>query len=912
MSRKLLGRTLAALAVSVTSLACGGGGSTGTDAGTDPIDAHLPPFDGGTPVGFPVPIDLACVITLSPAQSVAEMAMTADGSIYVRGLLIGDGDLDPGPAEEPYVRPSVDRAQSFVARFEPDCTYAWTRVLDLALTLDSLDVDAAGTVVISGLANDDAAGGGVSVDFDPTPGNDRRSFAGGPFVSRFGPDGSYVSTVLPRICDPALDYCYSALRDRVMRPDGTLIISATGGLVHVGPDGTVGWPGMAPDAGVPISGNLELGPDGAIYVERPIGDLDWTGGFDSPAPACRAGDTTCPERRAITRVEPDGTYGGSVVQPPPVSFTVHDFAIDGDGDLQLVGIVHMGGGYVDLDFGPDYDLVGGWAHYGSTLAPDGALRWSTLYPTGQTTTATFDQPRDGTIAVDREGGIVYRLGRYAASLGTPTGVFFADDNQYDTFLDVETTEGRPLWSVTLAAPALYSNIGDIAFEAGSNGRFAVVLGGSDLDITEGTRMRDGDGVTIAVYEPERCTDGETRPTLCVAGGSSILTCAGGRWGPTECTESWPDIHVCTRSCAEQSITGVACGTHDDGCGGMVSCGTCPAPMVCGGAGRTCIGPTSSGPIATGLNHPEYQMALDATHVYFVEGGDLPPIGMLHGEVTIMRVPRDGSAPPTTIATAGPNVRFDVSPTHLYMIDPAAGTFSRAPNDGSGPVETIATGLRNAGDVVADGDTFVYYTTELESEPTHPRWLYAYDQQTTFLARVEGLSFQPSSLRADATNIYVSAVPAPPDTVWYSWPRGELGLPRPELLVGTRMALVAIDPVGRMVYGTVPFDNGLYRQAFGSGGGAHVLVHTYADPVERPAQRGVVDGTGVWWAEEGEWTARTWSGRVRYADLTTGESRIAYTGLNHVAAIAGDAAGLYAAVRGDLSVSTDQGQIVRIW
>jgi hypothetical protein len=61
------------------------------------------------------------------------------------------------------------------------------------------------------------------------------------------------------------------------------------------------------------------------------------------------------------------------------------------------------------------------------------------------------------------------------------------------------------------------------------------------------------------------------------------TCGGGGvFG--QC--GYPDAGSCIpRTCAEQ---GYGCGEQGDGCGGILQCGTCTLPQICGGGGQPSV------------------------------------------------------------------------------------------------------------------------------------------------------------------------------------------------------------------------------------------------------------------------------------------------------------------------------------
>jgi hypothetical protein len=842
-------------------IGCGSPGPMGSDAGSIGSDAYAALPDASLPVATTAPVDLHCSIVYPTLREISEVIIDSDGGIVVLGSLEEDADLDPGPGEEPFALRTLGASESFVARFDADCVYQWTRVFDAQTSISHLDVTASGEIVLSGGAA--RSGASTSIDFDPGPGSDLRTDVQFPFVTRLGRDGRYGGTsgreCLEHSCPSPPSGDAQAL---AVTPDGTAFVATRSDLARWAPDGANGWPSLAPDAGVPVAGPVSVAPDGSLWVAHTLtGDLDWGAGIDAPAGVCRAGDTTCPEREVVRHVAPDGSYAGALAASQFMWPGAPLF--DADGNLYFVGLFQDGAGG---SVAPDFDFLAGvdrrtgdlggdnFEVFTMRVAPDGTLGWvAPIVGSGDSSGAT-GAIRLSDSALDRDEGVLYAVGTISGSVYELP----ARTSNSGTWILAQGLDGSVLW-------ASYGDGMAIQHVAARAGRVAIagVIFGSDVDIDftpEGEQRvtaADRPQIGLGVYTRETCTDGEIRPGLCP------VTCSGGRYGVPECAPDLVERHRFCSGCAGLPADGVPCGMHTDVCGMSFSCGGCSGALICGGTEHACQAAATPTTLASGLDHPEHQMALDATHVYFVVAGDLPEIGSLPGDVTVMRVPRDGSAAPTTLTTSGRNVMLEVSPTYLYLIDPEAGTFSRMPKDGSGPVETITTDLFQPSRPVADGANYVYYTAARASSPIHIFELRQYDPLSGFTGVADTMGDRVTAALVD--DAYVWAV-SEHFAGMYRWPRGEVSLPVLELVPSPPSSVTS----------------------------------WYAPGL------GYFDGTGAWTVEPGERSRRTWTGGVLY------DGTLASTGLNHVAGLVGDPTGLFAAVRGDLSVSTDAGAIVRIW
>lgn len=905
--------------VAFTLIACSSGpGPAGNDGGvTD--DVYTPPWDGGSAYHAPAPVDLDCVATFSrETRLIAGVHLDPMGGIVVYGTLLADQDLDPGPALEPFVLTTLGHSESFVARFDSSCAYQWTRVLDAQLEATDVAVAETGEVVIAG------RGEAGSIDFDPTDGADRRSDLDYPFVTRLRLDGSYIGTAgqdcFAGICTvggaepPSIAVGEHAL---AVAADGTAYVSDRQ-LFRFAPDGTEGWPAIAPDAGVPVGGTISVAPNGDVWASEtlPVGDVDYGPGTDRVASICRAGDTTCADRQVLVRVHPDGTYGGSIATTFGFLSLPAPLFDDGTPDPFLAGIFFPGS-LPDLDPGPGVDrrmpVSMEAVLYAQRLRLDGSEVWASVEAGSGDSTGGTPQVHLNEFALDRSEDLLYRVGTHGGLfIGLPI-----EQASGGGWILAQTLDGRYAWG----APSIGMGLDHVDARGGDLVVVGVVDDASDLDFTWDGRFPLTPAPTeatwaIALYHLERCTDGATMPAGCPDGSIGALSCSGGRWGTLQGCAAPSEVLGSRRQCLgceDLNANGIACGTHDDGCGATLSCGTCPAPMVCGGTNRTCVGPSGSTvTLAEMLNHPIDALELDATHAYVLLANDYPPVdsGASSGPQSIVRVPLDGTGTVTTLFTGGPTLRFAVGATHVYVLDTAAGTASRVPKDGSGAPEVLASGLTNLGSIVADGSLYVYYTTELAAEPAHPRWLYQYDQGTQTLARADSLPFEPVSFMQDTTHLYVSESISGGRS-WYRWTRGEVGIPSPIFTISTQDTIVAFDTASGVAYEADRNDGTLYRRPFLSGPTGRPSVMNYADLAMLPSP-GIFDGNDLWWLEGGERSTSTWLGLVRHVDLTTGESVVAFSGLNHASAMARDASGFYVATEGDLTAHGTNGAIARIW
>ena len=128
-------------------------------------------------------------------------AVDASGNVYVTGYFQGTVDFDPGPGTEDS-HTSAGRYDIFLTKINSDGTYGWTKTMGGAIDDSGVEatVDGSGNVYVTGYFVG-------TVDFDPGPGTDNHTSAGGYdiFLTKFimespaggggGGGGCFIATV---------------------------------------------------------------------------------------------------------------------------------------------------------------------------------------------------------------------------------------------------------------------------------------------------------------------------------------------------------------------------------------------------------------------------------------------------------------------------------------------------------------------------------------------------------------------------------------------------------------------------------------------------------------------------------------------------------------------------------------------
>jgi hypothetical protein len=167
----------------------GGTADDGSHAGSDSIN-DVDRIDAGADTCSGGACELRYIRTVSQSGISTDgninVALAADGSVYLAGMFTGTVDFDPGPGVDTIT--SRGETDVFVEKFNPDGSHAWVRsvggesfdfVSDLALAPD-------GSVTI-------AAGFQGTVDLDPGPGIEMHTAASqDAFALKLAPDGSFA------------------------------------------------------------------------------------------------------------------------------------------------------------------------------------------------------------------------------------------------------------------------------------------------------------------------------------------------------------------------------------------------------------------------------------------------------------------------------------------------------------------------------------------------------------------------------------------------------------------------------------------------------------------------------------------------------------------------------------------------
>ncbi|MBN2353694.1 MAG: SBBP repeat-containing protein [Spirochaetales bacterium] len=186
------------------------------------------------------------------SNSGADAAVDAAGNVYLTGSFEGTVDFNPDSGTDN--KASTGSRDAFLTRINANGTYAWTKTFG-GTSYDSgtgVATDAAGNIYVTGTFPGTA-------DFDPGPGTDNRSSAGGYdiFLTRINADGSYAWTMIfggagddysqKVACDADGNvHLAGGFRETVDFDPGPGIddkISASynGFLTRINADGTYGW-----------------------------------------------------------------------------------------------------------------------------------------------------------------------------------------------------------------------------------------------------------------------------------------------------------------------------------------------------------------------------------------------------------------------------------------------------------------------------------------------------------------------------------------------------------------------------------------------------------------------------------------------------------------------------------------------
>lgn len=321
------------------------------------------------------------------------IVVKASGEVLVVGNFTGSADFDPSDGVD--VRMAQGRWNSFIWRFDAEGGYLGTTVFGATLPVSrfgtmvyAAHLDAEGSLVIAG--NYDG-----NTDFDPGPSLDWRSSTSTPdvFVSKYAADGSYLWTQTFGYIgfDSAFRVEVDSANDIVLAGsfrntvdfdpgDGVDLHTATiPGATFVSKyhsDGTYAWTrtyqmdvvGVHTPLAVDGERNIWLAGGYVIAYSDWI-DFDPTEGTDIHA--------SKPET-FVTKLEADGSYGGTFFLSSTDRCTAHSIVADDLGGLLLGGLFS---GTVDFDAGP------GIASHSAPQAAfliryltDGTFNWARTWP----------------------------------------------------------------------------------------------------------------------------------------------------------------------------------------------------------------------------------------------------------------------------------------------------------------------------------------------------------------------------------------------------------------------------------------------------------------------------------------------------------------------------------------------------
>ncbi|MHC4521514.1 MAG: FG-GAP-like repeat-containing protein, partial [Planctomycetota bacterium] len=220
------------------------------------------------------------------------VATDASGAIFITGEFSDTVDLDPGPGVDPHT--SAGGKDIFMTKLNPDGSYGWTKSFGGANGDGpySILVDGAGQIYMAGKFQ-------ATVDFDPGPGSENHTSAGGSdaFLTAFQSNGTHRWTIVFGSADDdmayrlALDpasnilvvgeFCGTIDFDPGAGTDNHTSAGLNDAFVSsFCPDASYRWTNTAGGTGADATGGLAVDPLGNVYMTGYFSD---TADFD-PGP----------------------------------------------------------------------------------------------------------------------------------------------------------------------------------------------------------------------------------------------------------------------------------------------------------------------------------------------------------------------------------------------------------------------------------------------------------------------------------------------------------------------------------------------------------------------------------------------------------------------------------------------------
>lgn len=333
-----------------------------------------------------------------------DVALDADGHVYVVGIFEGTVDLDPGPGVSTLT--SAGGSDVFVSKFDTSGTLLWAKAFG-----GIHDDGSAATVAVDDAGNVYITGGFMgTADFDPGPGSSTLTAATTAqtdiFISKLDPNGNFV-WVKGIVGGTWWDNSY----DIAIDPSGNVVV--VGRFYYQG-----GPRDFDPGPGTYF---LTAGHEDIFVLKlTSAGDFVWAVAFGTA---------------------PDESRGYSL-------------ALDADGNIFTTGYFR---GTVDFD--PDtantYDLSapGTWNVFFHKMDADAHFLWARALPI---TTATYynDGSYGSKITLDPQGNL-YATGRFSGTIDFDPGagtwpLTAVGDN--DVYLTKFTPGGGLVWARSFGGP----------------------------------------------------------------------------------------------------------------------------------------------------------------------------------------------------------------------------------------------------------------------------------------------------------------------------------------------------------------------------------------------------------------------------------------------------------------------------
>ena len=717
-------------------------------------------------LGADVPVDIAWIVPIQgriagspwPAFSVRSMAVDASGNTYLAGDRFGTYDVDPGPGVS-MVTTAQDGRPS-LTKFDANGHFVWTKVWPQVRGSQRDPVVRTapdGTVLLGGTFSAEL---NAQIDFDPSDGVDNKSSGGieEMFLSRFSPDGTYLSTWITsdagivELADMQIasngdiwftgsftgspDFDPTSSRFYLHAPSST---SSTfpAFLARWTADGQFAWAEMLNFIGIYSLNPLDDG--GAVFggvfgggtSDMPQGPVDL-----DPGPGIDARNAQGSYEQFWTRIDDQGipSWLFSFQDVDVTRINERPEAIGGNviatpsGDGMLFGQFNSN---VDFDWGPAqtrrynprHDGDGG--HDGCVVRFDAQGNFVHVQQdVSQTGFASPADMRFGSRTYVASTHTFYATGWTDGALIFGTGSVGGIGTPMEGFVAAFDEDGRTRWAAGL----------DISLEAGGSGPLLVsaanglnvmlgtFAGTVDLDFTHGVDLHTATGPLdyyLVGFKERACTSGQTHACNCIYDTSAApASCVNGRFETCACPERY---------------TGDTDPTPD--------CGPCPTGWTCDTTTWLCK-TADRVELATALNHP-LETLDDGTYYYFVLEGTYSAMPSA-SNYSLWRMDHDGMNAEMLEGTGHPSF---LTADRGYVYWANGGGLHRTPVGGDGTIEVVIDSGVD-GPIAFDPDSY-YYGSGINNVRRHQRDGTGFSNWGTYAGTIRQMS-------ADTYYVYLIA------------------------------------------------------------------------------------------------------------------------------------------------------------